>query len=216
MDLPPDRRPNIEISGYNLDFANVKVYLVDNQNQRSDVSFALANPSRYLLTLNLGGNGVPLSNSSDKFMFVLPGKTRTININQPVPPPPRPIPSTYVVIVHTGCVEYAGTDANVYVTLFGSKSDSVEKRLDTANYDDHEECTQTSYEIRTRDDLGDLRFIKIRHDNKDDGPGWFLDWVIVRHSVTGQEWGFPCHRWLDRTEEDTQISRIIYPNGRCE
>lgn len=216
MNLPPERRPFVQISGYNLDAANVTIYLLDIQGQQSDVTFALGNPSRYLLTLNLGGNGVPLTNLSDKLIFVLSREeTRSINIIQPFTPTPRSVPSIYTVTVHTGCVEHAGTDANVYITLFGSRSDSDETLLDTTNYDDHEECTATTYEIRTRDDLGDLRFINIRHDNKNDGPGWFLGWVKVKHSMTGREWVFPCQRWLDRTEEDTQISRNIYQNGPC-
>jgi hypothetical protein len=97
MNLDAERRSTIEISGYNLDTVNVQVFLVDNQNRRKDVSFALGNPSRYLITVNLGSNGVPLSATSDKLVFELSsGKMRPVNIIQPVPPTPIPRRTVYV------------------------------------------------------------------------------------------------------------------------
>src|SRR5688572_21610239 len=76
----------IEIDGYNLDVANIKVYLVDDQNQRTDVTTALASPTRYLITLNLGSNGVPLNPQSNKIIFELPAnQEQSVNIIQPLP-----------------------------------------------------------------------------------------------------------------------------------
>lgn len=40
--------------------------------------------------------------------------------------------------MYTGDKRGAGTDANVYVTLFGEKGESGEKRLDTARRNDFE------------------------------------------------------------------------------
>ena len=74
---------SITIDGYNLDAANIKVYLVDNQNQRIDVSSKLANPTRYVITLNLGSNGVPLDRRSNRIEFELPSGLQSVNINQP-------------------------------------------------------------------------------------------------------------------------------------
>ena len=75
---------SVEITGYNLDFANVQVLLVDAENQQSDVSHFLANPSQYLLVLALGDNGVPLTSSSSELMFVLEeSKTKSVKIVQP-------------------------------------------------------------------------------------------------------------------------------------
>jgi hypothetical protein len=74
---------SITIDGYNLDAAKIKVYLVDRQNQRVDVSAKLGNPARYVLTLNLGSNGVPLTAQSDRIEFELPSGLQSVNINQP-------------------------------------------------------------------------------------------------------------------------------------
>jgi hypothetical protein len=92
MNLSPERRNIVEISGYNLTTENIKVSLLDSKaNTKVDVSSHLSNPSGYLLTLNLGSNGVPLSPSSDKIIFDLPNAgSRSIGISQPVAPPPKP------------------------------------------------------------------------------------------------------------------------------
>ncbi|MCE7989638.1 MAG: hypothetical protein DYG89_51480 [Caldilinea sp. CFX5] len=74
---------SITIDGYNLDAAKIKVFLVDNQNQRLNVSSSLANPTRYLITLNLGQNGVPLDRRSNRIEFELPSGLQSVNINQP-------------------------------------------------------------------------------------------------------------------------------------
>jgi hypothetical protein len=81
---------NYEVSGYNLDDVNVKVVLVDNQNNETDVSFALADPSSYIISVNLGANGVPLTPDSDKLIFRLPGGEHSVNINQPIVVEPKP------------------------------------------------------------------------------------------------------------------------------
>jgi hypothetical protein len=92
MNLSPERRNVVEISGYNLTTENIKVSLLDSKaNTKVDVSSHLSNPSGYLLTLNLASNGVPLLPSSDKIIFDLPNAgSRSIGISQPVAPPPKP------------------------------------------------------------------------------------------------------------------------------
>jgi len=44
----------------------------------------------------------------------------------------------YKISVYTGDKRGAGTDANVYVTLFGELGESLEKRLDTKGKNDFE------------------------------------------------------------------------------
>ena len=75
---------SVEISGYNLDFANIQVLLVDTENQQMDVSHFLTNPSTYLFVLSLGDNGVPLTSSSSELLFTLDAnETKSVNIIQP-------------------------------------------------------------------------------------------------------------------------------------
>jgi hypothetical protein len=131
-----------------------------------------------------------------------------------VPGPIEPQSVTYIVTLVTGCVSYAGTDANVYITLVGSRGRSEETQLDIGNHDDREWCSRDSYQLMA-DDLGELSQIAIRHDNSNDNPGWFLDRVIVR-LPDGREWEFPCNRWLATDEEDGHIFRTVLRGGPCQ
>jgi hypothetical protein len=53
-----------------------------------------------------------------------------------------------------------------------------------------------------------LHRIDIWHDNSGVGPGWFLDKVVIK-SGKGEEWYFPCGKWLADDEDDKQIRREI-------
>jgi hypothetical protein len=117
--------------------------------------------------------------------------------------------TTYRITVVTGAVEYAGTDANVYITLFGSNGNSGERLLDNAA-DNFERGTTDVFDIQMRD-IGEIRRIRIRHDNWGNCPGWFLERVIVHKEDTDEEWVFPCHRWLAYDEQPGEVDILLDP-----
>lgn len=53
--------------------------------------------------------------------------------------------------------------------------------------------------------------LRISHDNKGAGAGWFLDNVTVDIPSRGDHVVFPCHRWLADDEDDGKIERELYP-----
>jgi PLAT/LH2 domain len=117
---------------------------------------------------------------------------------------------TYRVVVYTGNLSpgaFAGTDANVYITLYGSRRSSDELMLDNAA-NNFEQGAVDTFALHLAE-LGDLRKVKIRHDNSGLGPGWFLDRVEIRNEDTDDEWTFPCSRWLARDEDDGEIEREL-------
>ena len=62
--------------------------------------------------------------------------------------------------------------------------------------------------------LSELVKLRIGHDNRGVGPGWFLEKVTVEDESTGKVFEFPCHRWLAKDEDDRQITReLICVNG---
>ncbi|MCL1465459.1 hypothetical protein, partial [Argonema galeatum] len=67
LTVPPDRRNKIVFSGYDFDSAPI-VVLLKNGDQEIDVTEHLTKPSPFERLLNLGGNGVPLSSNSQKFI----------------------------------------------------------------------------------------------------------------------------------------------------
>lgn len=52
-------------------------------------------------------------------------------------------------------------------------------------------------------------FLRIGHDNSGIGPGWHLQDVKIKTSHK-QVYYFPCHKWLDKKEDDKKIERTLY------
>jgi hypothetical protein len=102
MNLSSERRNLIEISGYNFKKEDIKVWLLTNETtnagawsgkdqKKVDVSSHLGRSSDYLLTLNLGSNGVVLTPDSQKIIFELPNTNEyEVVMRQPDAPPPKP------------------------------------------------------------------------------------------------------------------------------
>lgn len=113
----------------------------------------------------------------------------------------------YRINVHTGDVDGAGTDANVYITIFGSGGSSDEMQLDSGR-DDFERASVDTF-THTLKDLADLYRVRIRHDNSGSRPGWFLDRITIRDEDSDKEWTFPCAKWLATDEDDGRIDRHL-------
>ena len=60
-------------------------------------------------------------------------------------------------------------------------------------------------------DLGEIKSLKIRHDNSGLKSGWFLDHVKLSSSSLPEPLAFPCKRWLATDEDDGQIERTLVP-----
>lgn len=121
---------------------------------------------------------------------------------------PTPTQISYKVTVVTGDVPGAGTDANVYLSIYGDVASSTDNRLNStlASF----EKGQTDYFYLTLPELGNLQKITIYHDNTGVAPGWYLDRVIITNSSTSQYWTFSCSCWLAVDEGDGSITRTIY------
>jgi hypothetical protein len=114
----------------------------------------------------------------------------------------------YRIVVKTGGAEKAGTDAKVHITLIGSRANSGERQLDSSG-NDFERHSTGLFSISTRDPLGDLTKVRIRHDNAGRRPGWFLDYITVHEELSDKMWYFPCNRWLAVDEDDHLIDRTL-------
>ncbi len=55
--------------------------------------------------------------------------------------------------------------------------------------------------------VGDLKQIKIGHDNRGIGPGWHLKEVSIE--CNDKRFLFPCNKWLDKHEDDGKIERDL-------
>lgn len=106
----------------------------------------------------------------------------------------------------------AGTDANVYIQLFGEKQDSGKIPLESSksNRNKFERGNSDVFEVKEAD-VGDIRKIKIGHDGSRPGAGWHLKEVVIDAPKLGKKWKFPCNRWLDKNEDDGRIERELMP-----
>ena len=59
--------------------------------------------------------------------------------------------------------------------------------------------------------VGEIKRIRIGHDNWGSAPGWFLDKVIIDDLEQNRVYEFPCSRWFAKDEDDGQISRDLLP-----
>ncbi|XP_049476101.1 lipoxygenase homology domain-containing protein 1 [Panthera uncia] len=125
---------------------------------------------------------------------------------------PGPEPNTYEVQVITGNVPKAGTDANVYLTIYGEEyGDTGERPLKKSEKSNKFEQGQTDTFTIYAIDLGALTKIRIRHDNSGNRPGWFLDRIDITDMNNEVTYYFPCQRWLAVEEDDGQLSRELLP-----
>uniref|UniRef100_A0A7N8XV07 Lipoxygenase homology domains 1b n=1 Tax=Mastacembelus armatus TaxID=205130 RepID=A0A7N8XV07_9TELE len=120
----------------------------------------------------------------------------------------------YRVTVCTGTVSGSGTDASVFLNLIGDQGDTGDRLLVNCKN------SMNKFEKGNLDEfiieavaIGQIRRVRIGHNGKGGGCGWFLDKVIVREEgqAEAQAVEFPCNRWLDRNEDDGQIVRELVP-----
>uniref|UniRef100_A0A8C0QYQ0 Lipoxygenase homology PLAT domains 1 n=1 Tax=Canis lupus dingo TaxID=286419 RepID=A0A8C0QYQ0_CANLU len=121
----------------------------------------------------------------------------------------------YRVTVCTGELEGAGTDANVYLCLFGDVGDTGERLLYNCrnNTDLFEKGNADEFTIESVT-MRKVRRVRIRHDGKGGGSGWFLERVLVREEGQPESDNveFPCLRWLDKDKDDGQLVRELLPS----
>lgn len=104
------------------------------------------------------------------------------------------------------------TDANVFVTLFGSSGSSASKIPLTKPGVNLFEVGQTDVFNVESNDVGEISLLRIEHDNSGNNPAWFLVSVTVTNLQTQQKCQFLCNRWFAAKWEDQKISRDFDPS----
>ena len=129
-------------------------------------------------------------------------------------PSKEPITTYYKVTIFTGDPKDGGTDARVYLNIFGSNGSYYLSDVnDPDDSDDFEAGDVNRLIIASSKDLGDLKQITIGHNNAKKGPGWYLDGVKIVNMRTNQEWSFPVYRWLSKSDDDGKTERTV-PVGK--
>ena len=119
-------------------------------------------------------------------------------------------PVQYVVCVYTADISQAGTDANVFITVYGSNGDTGRRPLTKKFVNLFERGQKDDFKFEALE-LGQLTRLRIEHDNKGFGAGWMLERVEVENLATQQTTCFPCNQWLDKKKGDGLICRDLTP-----
>lgn len=109
----------------------------------------------------------------------------------------------------TGTKRGAGTDSNVFMTMYGSLGDSGERELRKSNNRNKFEDGQVDEFKVKAVDLGDLEKIKIGHDNSGFGAAWYLEKVEIFNPNSQRTYLFNCQNWLSKNEGDGKITREL-------
>ena len=109
----------------------------------------------------------------------------------------------YQIEVVTGDISDAGTDSFVYLALFGPEKEngrygSGELILHNA-FDPFEKGDTNSFSI-LGDNLEEVEFMTLRHNNQYDKSGWYVKSIKVKNIYNGKEWLFVPDQWLAMDE----------------
>lgn len=120
------------------------------------------------------------------------------------------VPVKYEIITITGDEKGAGTDANVFITIYGSNGDSGCRQLQQ-KFRNLFERGRTDRFLLEMLDMGELQKVRVEHDNSGLSAGWLLDRVEVTNTANGVTTIFLCGKWLDTKRADREIARVLYP-----
>ncbi|XP_059165241.1 lipoxygenase homology domain-containing protein 1-like [Physella acuta] len=122
----------------------------------------------------------------------------------------------YKIVIKTGDVENAGTDAKVFINLFGNKGSTGNLILPgqvTSQFERGDTDTFTVY----GKEVGRLYAIQIGHDNSGEAPGWYLDYVDVIQTVYAfgkyprpKNTRYIFRGWIAADEGDGSLSKRLH------
>ncbi|XP_056876107.1 polycystic kidney disease protein 1-like 3 [Takifugu flavidus] len=108
----------------------------------------------------------------------------------------------YLISVQTGHRKNAGTTANVTLKLSGSEGESNIHTLADPDKRVFERGAVDLFLLATPFPLGEVRNIRLQHDNTGGSPSWYVNKVTIQDLQTRQVWHFLCDCWLSDDRGD--------------
>lgn len=115
----------------------------------------------------------------------------------------------YMLSVQTGSRKAAGTSANVTVKLIGLETESETHRLSDPLKPLFERGADDVFLLATPFPLGDLRSVRLQHDNTGEHPSWYVNKVVIQDLQTHQVWHFLCSSWLSSEKGEGMIKKAF-------
>ena len=108
--------------------------------------------------------------------------------------------------IKTGSTWYAGTDANVYMTLRGDKAAMQEIELNDPDSNNDWEKGDTNHGTIDTADLGNLQTGTLKHDGGGASPDWTPEYVRITNDEDGRIWLAPVNTEL----KANQVQRLVF------
>ncbi|KAI3377578.1 hypothetical protein L3Q82_008747, partial [Scortum barcoo] len=115
----------------------------------------------------------------------------------------------YLIGVQTGHRKNAGTTANVTVKLTGSEGESDIHNLTDPDKPVFERGAVDMFLLATPFPLGEVRNVRLQHDNSGGHPSWYVNKVTVQDLQTRQVWQFFCGCWLSADRGDGMTKKTF-------
>ncbi len=103
----------------------------------------------------------------------------------------------YKLTFKTGLQSGAGTDADVFISLYGSKGKVEDIKLNLSGKNIFEKGNRDTFSLDIID-VGEISELKISHNNKWFGADWFLDDILIKNENTNKIWYFPVYKWIEK------------------
>lgn len=110
----------------------------------------------------------------------------------------------FYIEVKTSDVSKAGTDSNIYLTIYGDKGNTGKINLGTYAQGDNnfekndKDCFYIGYDVNG---IGTINKIEITKDNKGVGPDWHLEYIKITEVVSSdkdsQSVRFDINQWIE-------------------
>ncbi|XP_027710156.1 polycystic kidney disease and receptor for egg jelly-related protein [Vombatus ursinus] len=110
----------------------------------------------------------------------------------------------YLVTFYTGSRLGAGTQADVFLQLLGTEASSDVHCLSHPDFTTFYRGSTDTFLLTTRSDLGDIRAIRVWHNNEGCHPSWYLSRVKVENIFNRRIWLFLCRSWLSVESESLE------------
>ncbi|XP_054900721.1 polycystic kidney disease protein 1-like 2 [Poeciliopsis prolifica] len=115
----------------------------------------------------------------------------------------------YLIGIQTGHRRGAGTSANVTVKLIGTEADSTIHTLTDPEKPVFERGSFDMFLLSTPYPLGELKNLRLQHDNSGGHPSWYVSKVTVQDLQSKNVWHFFCNCWLSSDQGDGMTKKTF-------
>ena len=118
---------------------------------------------------------------------------------------------SYEITVYTGFSAEAGSTADIYFILKGSRDETPVRLLKDPGKEKFSVGSIKYFLLTVPSSLGKLKSIRIWHNNGGSSPSWYLSRLMIHDIQKDSKTWFLCDRWLAVEEDDGEIERNLRP-----